>query len=133
MAKTACAHYYLLHCLVLITGTQANVRTQASGVRIRQTKPNQSLFVTINKGSPKTLWECTYYGYSLPASTARLHAPTHPPGVNNSTEFDGIPLSLTDTSLIYSTDQLQLHFDTRGTTRKLQGVPSRVSVCHVSS
>ena len=41
------------------------------------------------------------YGYSLPPSTARLHAPTHPPGVNNSTEFDSIPLSLTDTSPIY--------------------------------
>ena len=38
------------------------------------------------------------YNYSVPPSTARLHAPTHPPGVNNSTEFDGIPLSLTDTS-----------------------------------
>ena len=60
MAKTAGAHYYLLHCLFLITGTQANVRTRASGVPIRQIKPNQSLFVTINKGSPKTLWECTY-------------------------------------------------------------------------
>ena len=60
MEKTAGAHYYLLHRLVLITGTQANVRTWALGVHIRQIKLNQSLFVTINKSSPKMLWECTY-------------------------------------------------------------------------
>ena len=75
MAKTACAHYYLLHCLVLITGTQASVRTPASGVRIRQIN---FLFVTINKGSPKTLWNAILMViHCLLGQPDYMHLPTH--------------------------------------------------------